>query len=66
MENNLSVKVTLELSTNVTVGDLLAFARMAEATGVDPSTELINEMDLHEELVGYSIYVDPSLIKTQK
>jgi hypothetical protein len=65
METNLNVKVTLDLTTEVTLAELKSFVRLAEVTGMNENDKFIFEMNENDELSGYSIYVDPNWIKTE-
>ncbi len=57
---NLSVKITLELTTEVTLADLKAFVQVAEMSNADLTSPLPIELDDQEQLSGYSVFVDPS------
>lgn len=63
---NLSVKITLDLTTELTLGELKAFVQMAESSNADLNEPLPIELDDHDELRGYSVYVDPARLLRQE
>ncbi|WP_181578372.1 hypothetical protein [Arthrobacter sp. AQ5-05] len=63
MEPNLSVKVTLDLTSDLTFGELKAFVKLGEAAGHENNDKLAFDLNSNDELCAYAVYVDPDRIK---